>query len=92
MGVNDPPRSFGRSEPEPEQDLVPVIGLPPIAIPAVHVPVVLMVNSESLVDLAEQIKQAVKAAVVAGFHEALAEAEAEISAADIPPAEPVAAQ
>jgi hypothetical protein len=71
-----PVESFGRRA-EPEQPGIAL--LPPIAIPAIQLPVKLVVDPTSLTKAAAAIEAMVAAAVRAGFADAISDVEADVA-------------
>ena len=59
---------MGAAAPEPPE---PVVLIPPIQLDSVQLPVVLVVDPESLARMAETIRDAVTAAVIAGVGTAM---------------------
>lgn len=73
-GFGAPARSFGRPR-EEQADNVPLVVIPPLQLPAVQVPLVLVVDQESLRAASAQIQQMVREAMLAGFGEAMGQVE-----------------
>lgn len=63
--------SFGMRVPEAPEPPEPVVLIPPIQLDSVHLPVVLVVDPDSVVRLADAIRAAVTAAVLAGVETAM---------------------
>ncbi len=73
-GFGAPPRSFGRPR-EEKDDGAPLVVIPPLQLPAVQVPLVLVVDHQSLEAAAGKIQELVRDAVLAGFAEAMGQME-----------------
>lgn len=76
--------SFGR-RPEPVQEMPGPVVLPAVHLPPVRVPIVLIVDVDSLAAASGQIAAMVADAVRAGFAQAVQELEVDVPA---PPASP----
>ncbi len=82
-----PVQSFGRRTGPEEQVAGPVI-LPAVQMPPVQLPIVLVVDVESLAVAAEQITEMVTRAVRAGFVRAVEDIEASAEPVDLDEPEP----
>lgn len=69
------PRSFGRRD-EPKEQF-PVVMIPPLRMSEIQLPLVLVVDSQSLETAAKQIEAMVKNAVLSGFNLAMDEVAAQ---------------
>ncbi len=63
--------SFGMHVPPAPDPADPVVLIPPILLDSVHLPVVLVVDPDSVARLADTIRDAVTAAVLAGVETAM---------------------
>lgn len=78
MGFGAPARSFGRAR-EEEKVESPVLVIPPLQLPQVQVPLVLVVDAQALAAAGEQIQRMVRQSILAGFSEAMGQAEVTVA-------------